>query len=320
MKKVDGNSKSPDVRLFELTELDVEAAQSLGIVLAGTADDCISRAISAQNSALRLALEAGYLLLKARADIPHGEFIKHVEARGLAQQRASELMRMARFYTATPPERRAQLVGMSKSKLMLLADADQEVIEDILDDPEGELESLSVRGLRQRITELGHAKNNEAIRANNAERKAADLLKKNRITQFTPFTEEVRAEVMALQREAELPIDGLLALFERAALGYDGSVEARLRVEHIWIAANAVLARAADAVALLKEQAPDALPDRLQSQHYLTPEEAAEWRRIGQEIQSSFEGRKVVRQQERAAEQPRKPGRPPKAKPKGGEA
>src|ERR1035437_7809441 len=95
---------------FVFSEQDASVAQSLGIVIAGSVVDRVSRAISACNLAARLAIESGYLLLSVKDELPHGEFESGVEAMGLQPQRARELMRTAKFITSLPEDRRSEFL------------------------------------------------------------------------------------------------------------------------------------------------------------------------------------------------------------------
>ncbi len=133
---------------------------------------------------------------------------------------------------------------------------------------------------------------------------------KKRLTEFEERTEEVRAECVALQREAELPIDGLRQLFEREREFWVDSDEAGLRVDHIWLAVNAIAARALDLIGMMRGSAPVPLPERVLGEHILTPAEAEAWLQTSALLLNEYEARKAQRQEAREAEQPHKRGRP----------
>lgn len=208
---------------LEFVEADAVAAGSLGIVLTGSLEERIGRAVYAFNNATRYAVEAGYLLLSVKAEVEHGQFGDGIEELGLSRQRAAELMRMAKFATALPDDRRAEMLMLPKSKVLALAGADAEVIADLLDAPEGEdvdLASLSVRELRQRIRDLEAKATDTAVERDTAVAERDGLAKKLRRRERdaedhdgTPIViADMRAEGAALLKKAELALAGLYPL------------------------------------------------------------------------------------------------------------
>jgi hypothetical protein len=202
------------------TEKDTAAAQQLGIVIGGALADRISRAVVAYNMAARMAVEAGYLLLSVKTDLPHGEFEAGIQSLGLAPRRANELMQMAKFATALPEGQRAELLNLPKSKVLALAGADAEVIADLLEDGSvSDLEGLSVRELRQKIRELQAAQVSASVDhdtlkserdglAKQLKRRAADAE-----DDYVPLVvADQRAELAALVKKAELSIGSLYPL------------------------------------------------------------------------------------------------------------
>lgn len=297
---------------------DASAAAALGIVLSGSVDDCIHRSIEAVNLGARLWLEAGYLLLKAQSKADHGDWEKQLQRHGVPKQRASELMSAAKFYTSRTPEERAQLLTLGKSKMVLLARADAEVVNDLLANPaEDGLQNLSVRELRASLAKAESDRVNLQSRLNTAEARATALEKGSpRLTAFEPFTEDVRTECMHLQGQAQIAIEGLEQLFQDAVNKSDAtSPEHRLRMEQVWIAAHVVAARASDLLGTLS-QVDYGLPDRVKGEHILTPPEAEAWiqgwNTLKAEASATRYAREEARAMERAAQQPRGRGRPRK--------
>ena len=214
-------SKSPDVRTIDFSPADAEAAQQMGIVIAGPAADRLNRAVISYNMAARLAVEAGFLLLSVKSELDHGEFAVALEDAGLSKQRASELMRTAKFVTSLPESQRIQMLSLNKSKVLALASADASVIEDLLDDDSDvDLDALSVRDLRQRIRELEADKTNIAVELETvqAERKslAKQLTRRARDAEDNGGTPAViadmRAEAAELVKKAELSMTSLYTL------------------------------------------------------------------------------------------------------------
>lgn len=133
---------------------------------------------------------------------------------------------------------------------------------------------------------------------------------KTRLTTFTARTEEVREECMALGKGVEVHLSGLQTLFYEVLPDVPQVNESRMQLEQVWVAAHIAASRALDMIEQMREAAPDWLPTRVLSQHCLTPEEAARWLHDAPLIESRADAEKALREQKRAAEQPRKPGRP----------
>lgn len=202
---------------LSFSDSDATAAASLGIILDGSIEDRISRAIHAYNHATRYAIEAGYLLLSAKKEIEHGQFSQGIEALGLSSQRASELMRMAKFASSLPDDRRAEMLMLPKSKVLALAAADAEVIADLLADENAtDFARLSVRDLRQRIHDLEVAVAQTAAGKDKALAKLDVMAEQARRRMGAPMTDgmppvvaDLRAEISELVKKSELSMESL---------------------------------------------------------------------------------------------------------------
>jgi hypothetical protein len=205
------------VRGFEFTDTDSTAAQSLGIVLGGGVGDRLSRAALSYNMAARLTVEAGYLLLSVKSELPHGEFEAAVESLGLSSQRASELMRSAKFITMLPEAQRAEMLSLPKSKVLALAGADSEVIEQMLEDGDlSDLVDMNTHALRRRIRELQASTTDIAVQRDKAQADLKAMEKKmhrasrDEEDMVVPLVvADVRAELAALIKKAELAVTSL---------------------------------------------------------------------------------------------------------------
>lgn len=226
------------VRAFEFSPADAEAAQLMGIMIGGPATDRITRAVVSYNMAARLAVESGYLLLSVKGELQHGEFEAAIEETGLSSQRASELMRMAKFATSLPDAQRADMLSMPKSKVLMLASADPAVIEDLLNDEEaGDLDALSVRELRQRIRDLQANNTDLSTQIDTAESERDSAVKRlNKRNQreddagVPVVMADIRSEIAALVKKAELALDSFTPLGTEL-MGYRGHAEAGVWVD-----------------------------------------------------------------------------------------
>lgn len=202
---------------LEFSPADATAAEGLGIVVGGSAADRITRAVMAYNQAARMAVEAGYLLLSVKSETDHGQFDEGVRSLGLSPRRAQELMQTAKFITSLPDAQRAEMLALPKSKVLALAGADPEVIEQMLEDGDlSDLDDMSVRGLRQRIRELEAGTTDLAVQRDKAEAERKAMEKKMRRAArdeeeaVVPLVvADARAELAALIKKAELAITSL---------------------------------------------------------------------------------------------------------------
>lgn len=128
-----------------------------------------------------------------------------------------------------------------------------------------------------------------------------------RTTDFLLRTEELREECMALQLGGELHVNSLRFLFDETDIN---AQEGMLQIEHVWIAANALAARALDLVGHIRGSVGGELPERPLAQHLLTPAEAQRWLLDYPLIENRHAAEAAVRESRREAARPRGPGRP----------
>lgn len=136
---------------------------------------------------------------------------------------------------------------------------------------------------------------------------------KKRLTEFEPRTEEIRQECMALQLEAELPMNSLQKLFDEV-LNDNALVttpESQLRLEQVWIAAHIVASTALDMIANLYQGGlAEDMPKRALGTHILSREEAQNWMLSRPMIENRHEASKAQRKEAAEAAKPRGRGRP----------
>ena len=115
-----------------------------------------------RNEAERLGMtiaRIGIGLAALKEHLPHGEFLTALECIGISQQRASDCMQVARFLAAQPDDRLRRFAELPKSKVLELAKAEPEVLDEFLSNEDGdELEALSVRDLRFSLKDLREQK------------------------------------------------------------------------------------------------------------------------------------------------------------------
>ena len=311
---------------IDYNEEDQAAASSLGLVIAGSPLDQISRAAMSLNMATRLAVEAGYNLLAAKAALQHGEFMQKLDDIGFSPQRAAEAMRRAKFVTAQPQERRAELLNMQPSKLLVLADASAEAVEELLEDGDINPADLSVRVLRAKVRELEKKAADAVVDRSTAEAEAESLRKKLAAQTHQPadgvmpvVIRDMRAEIAALLKKAELSVESLVPIeTELAGLRWS-AVDAWVNPSGQLLMAGLVALRlqmdgAIERIAEKLEMTVQALkePDAMAG---LDKFEVVEIAGVYQGLLRTHEHEAALRQYERDQERPKGKGRP-KAAPK----
>lgn len=244
-------------------------------------------------------------------------FIEWINGHGLAKQRVYESMRIAKFVTQLPQEHRDDVLALGKVKVMLLASLPQEVIDRAAESGNGLIERADMMTVSEFKEEIATLKKREKNYEAELERSQLQIKRlsaaKKRLTEFEPRTEEIRQECMALQDEACLPINSLRTLFDEVIRESATATtpESQLRIEHVWIAAHIVAARAMDVLADLYKGTEDLdLPKRALGTHILTPAEAQEWLLSKGMIQNKHEAAKAQRKEAAEAAKPKGPGRP----------
>ena len=318
-------ANSRTVRGFEYTADDAEVAKQLGILVDAPIDDRITRAVVSYNMAARLAVEAGYLLLSIKAEVDHGQFGEALESMEMSSQRASELMRMAKFTTMIPQERRAELMVMPKAKVLVLASADPEVVEELLEEG-GDVNpaDLSVRALRAKVRELEKKAADAVVDRSTAEAEAESLRKKLNAQTHQPAAgvmpvviKDIRAEITALLKKAELSVESLVPIeTELAGLRWS-AVDEWVNPSGQLLMAGLVALRlqldgAIDRIAEKLEMTAQALKDP-NAMAGLDKFEVAEIAGVYQGLIRAHEYEAALRQYERDQEKPKGRGAPRKA-------
>ncbi|WP_209022512.1 H-NS family nucleoid-associated regulatory protein [Rhodocyclus gracilis] len=239
------------------------------------------------------------------------EFKDWIAEAGLTKERVYECIRIAKFYARLPGESRAKALAIGKKHALLLAALPQEVIDHAAEsgnDLIGRADMMTVAELKEEIKALQRREKNYEAQLERATHQVQNLMKaKTRTTEFLLRTEEIREECMSLQLGGELHLNSLRKLFDEVDTQ---APEGMLQAEHVWIAANALAARALDLLDYLQARAPEGMPDRPQARHLLTPEEAQRWLLDYPLIENRHAAEAAVRESRREASRPRGPGRP----------
>ena len=214
----DGKSKSADVRAFENSDVAKAAdvrpidfdcdlhvrriGELVGAEIDATPKEMLELGVQDFSRASRLMVRSGWYLLAAKAHFGHGSFIAELEARDIDPRRAQELMKFAANIQRLPEDQAEQLLSLQPSKAMALANTDPEVVEDLLNEEDGDYADLSVRALRGKVKEL--------------ERRKANVDTRN--TELAAENQELKAALVNKAKADHLPGPCLIARHEAAAL------------------------------------------------------------------------------------------------------
>ncbi|WP_431511635.1 hypothetical protein [Variovorax sp. DAIF25] len=215
---------------FEISDNVIGFASGLGVDLTAPLEERADLAAQHMNRSQRHMLAAGLLLASMKNDCQHGEFLVLIGERGFEERAAQRSMQYAQFVLSRSDAEREFLLGQPQSKVLALASADAAVIESLLaDGEEGDLDSLSVRALRQRIKDAEAQLADLAVERDTAQAErdglAKKLKKRARDAEDHDGTPEVvadiRAEQVALLKKAELSIESLHPVLVEL-VGYSG--------------------------------------------------------------------------------------------------
>lgn len=330
---LDVETENQNARLAELSEaysapvvpMQVEAGQQqLEACLvefgfqAMTVQEFIQVGVEEFNHATIRACRAGVAFWAAQEAVKNTEcasgaleFKDWIADAGLTKERVYECIRIAKFYSRLPQESRAKALSIGKKQALLLAALPPEVIEQAAESGNDLLEKADMMTVSELKQEIKDAQRREKNYDAEIERLTLQVKKlsqdKVRTTTLLQRTEELREECMALQLGAELSLNALRKLFDETE---QAGPEGKLQVDHLWIAVNAVAARALDVMEYIRARSLDALPDRPMGEHMLTQEEAERWLLDYPLIENRFAAERALRQEKRDAAKPRGPGRP----------
>lgn len=191
----------------------------LGIPKEATGEEYLEGGIQALNTSAQWIARAGRSFQLAKEALPHGQFQRTLEARGVEARNAQRAIQVAEFLQSIPGHEAAKLVKAGYTKVLALAQASPEVIEDLVES--GDLEgtpALSVRDLREMLKKRGQelarleakidglqAKNLREARLRNSLRTVEEL---------PAFAAIMREESLALTEQASFAIENLESVFQ----------------------------------------------------------------------------------------------------------
>lgn len=210
-KDLTPSKNTPDI---VMTEANMRFADEMGLDLQRAPKTLGASSVTKANHAQQLATESGLELKAALAQLPHGERTDFYTLLGYSKQRASEIIRLADFVSELPAAQRKRVIELPKTKVLLLASADQQAMNEILSDPESmdEISIMTRYELRDYVRSL-ETKNvnlNQQLEIERVKQKQLVTQRKNNL--YPDFVEMARHESTALAEKAMLCADDLARL------------------------------------------------------------------------------------------------------------
>lgn len=273
------------------------------------------------NDAFNSLIDAGTLLASIKQECTSDEFKQHIESIGLPPQRAYEMIRYASFAHSLPAAQRKKLTALNKTKVILLAHAEDEVIEDYLENDEGfeELQGMSVRELKN---ELNKRKQQTAdLNVQNdtltAQLKEATSKKSRALTGgvIPLYIEYVRNEACALDYKSRLCVDDLQALANdliQTASSADETDKYLIGFKALYAATNSILNSALILRNQMHEQFPQVIHGGFEPIEQMVEAEALRLAGDMKLISQEHDHERLVREHQREASRPKGRGRPKK--------
>lgn len=298
-----------------------EGLQDFGIDTDLTAEELFDVATQAYSTSLYMAVKAGVAYMAAQKALKTGlsdsvgqdggelAFAEWIRKNKLTRQRVYEVISLAKGYLAIPAAQRHSYLALGKYKAIKLASIEPEALAELAEKTPTMLDDWALLSRDEMGAQLIRLRVQLGLEQDKNQRLLAQS-GKQRLTVFLPRTEDIRAECLALQKEAEQPLNSLRKLFEEVN-NDPHSPEWRYQIEQIWLTANVAAAQAADMLHALQEMSVVGdLPDTVQAQHIMTAAEARRWLDESRMIENSYEGKKSAREYLREQAKPKGPGRP----------
>jgi hypothetical protein len=304
----------------EISSLAV-AASHFGVNLDLDDAELLDYAVTQFNRAAWTLAGSGLAFAELKRRMPHGEFLKALESRGISNQRAHEAMRVAELISKLPPQDAKRIASIPPSKAIELAKADPEVVEELLED--GTLDGshpLSVRELRDRIEDL-EQKNLRMASSLAAAEAHTEIFRRQaeqraNTEKTPPWYGAARAETIALTEQMALSLVELEKVANENIFGApfrsdNEKTIARMAAGTVYHLLGGITAQAQQLLKRLVEDfGKEITGEREVRVCLLSGDELQRLIATRLELVRNMEADKEVRRQLRAAEQPRGRGRP----------
>lgn len=313
-----------------------EACKTIHIEIPAEIQEHEQRLIDGENALTKAEATQGFLLLAWKERIGHGQFQQWIESQGFNPRSAQQRMQVARFLLEAPASTRPKLAGLGQSKLHALAQTDIEVIDDLLDENReeqvdwlDEINQLSVRDLRQRLKELKNKNSDLSVQLDTEEQKIKELRAKlkhehshSNLPEFAAIT---RHESHGLTYKSLLCLDDLEELVNETRQQIengDGKDAAYIDAcgiacGNLYTQIKSIAARATSLFNKTNEMLNDGnvftAEDGLRPEFLFSDQEVLDAIQDRADMIREHEQERVIRENKREMDKPRKRGRPKKA-------
>lgn len=302
----------------------VEVAQQFGLDMDIPVEAKLDRMTLNLSRSVHYMLAAGMDLLSLREECEHGEWRELLESRGIEVTAAHRAITYAQFVINCPTGDRDKLLSLPKTKVLALAKADPEVLQDLFDNEDGlaDLTALSVRDMRLKIRKLEAEKVDSEVALetvdtqNQALRDEVEKLRSARVQSsgIVPIAvQDTRLEIAALHKKAELSIDDISRLTEELLAAPDvlGQYETPV-ARGLYRALCALSMSITGPIAQLHATYGDALGSQLAPADWLSDAEVAQVAAEYKALVREHDHEALDRQWEREMDRPAGRGRPKK--------
>lgn len=301
-------------------DAEQQLAAYLGVDISASPNVRTEQAVYAYNTATRNLVEAGLLLSSVKRDMGQEVFNALIEERGLPKQRAYELMSGAAFAARLPADQREQIMAMPKMKVLALASADPEVVQQMLADGDVDVNTLSVKAMRERIRSLEAAVADRDVQLETADAKAEAAIKANAKKKpggdMPTVVEDMRQEVAASVHLAELALGDMESQARELTMlvGIEGVYQWVGPTARMQVAGLINLRVKVDGLIQQLIKAHDMVDIKPEAMSYLVPSEVEAVALKWADLVAINDHQKALREWERKQARPRAKGRP-EAKP-----
>ncbi|WP_462155983.1 hypothetical protein [Pseudoalteromonas piscicida] len=131
-------------------------ASALHIVMPSSVDECMERITFLANRQFTDAAEMGFILLKVKAAVPHGQLKIELANRGVHERTARRSMAIAKMLLTLPKSKTdtVSVLNMSQKQLTELTKVPIETLKELDDEDYEVLAETASRNIREQVAEL----------------------------------------------------------------------------------------------------------------------------------------------------------------------
>jgi hypothetical protein len=218
---VEAPANASALTLLDIGDAERALAEFLDVELGASIEAHERRCLADMRAGFEAHLRLGLRLLAIKSACEHGEFQQRLQALGIGAETAQRRMRLVKAISAEGDARRREaLISMGPTKALGLLAASPQVRDQVLQDAALLRDALegSTRQFEERVAELESHVTDLTVQRDTAEAEAEGL--KKRLKRGLPDREDsvpvvvadLRAEVLALGKKAELALDSFIPL------------------------------------------------------------------------------------------------------------